>query len=180
MKTFIALFRGINVGGHNRLSMQELAAILEKLGLKNISTYIQSGNAVFQSTEKSGSGLAEEISLAVGNAIESAKGFKPAIMLISLDAIEHNPFDTSNGKALHFIFLADEPTHADLKQLEAPRSVSEEFKLIGKVFYLYTPDGFGRSKLAAKIEKALGVPTTARNWNTVDKLRSMAKTPGSV
>jgi uncharacterized protein (DUF1697 family) len=74
---------------------------------------------------------------------------------------------------LHLFFLAEAPQHPDLKALEASRSGGERFKLAGKVFYLHTPDGFGPSKLAARVEKSLGVAATARNWSTVCKLAEM-------
>jgi uncharacterized protein (DUF1697 family) len=77
------------------------------------------------------------------------------------------------GKSLHFFFLASTPAKPDLDALAKLKSSSEEFKLGKNVFYLHAPDGIGRSKLAAKVEKALGVPATARNWNTVSKLMVM-------
>jgi len=83
------------------------------------------------------------------------------------------PFSSDEGKLLHFCFLSEMPKEPDLESLEALKSESEEFRLINKVFYLYAPDGVGRSKLAAKVEKAMGVPVTARNWNTVRKIRSL-------
>ena len=91
------------------------------------------------------------------------------------EAVENNPFKTVDGKALHFFFLESHPKTPDLGGLRALKSNSEEFRLNKKVFYLYTPDGVGRSKLAAKVEKSLGVPVTARNWNTVSKLLAMVK-----
>ena len=104
-------------------------------------------------------------------------GFEPKVLLLeSADlfaAVDNNPFETKNGKALHFFFLTSHPEAPDLEQLAAVKSGSEEFKLVGNIFYLYTPDGMGRSKLAAKVEQHLGVPVTARNWNTISKLISI-------
>lgn len=91
------------------------------------------------------------------------------------DAINNNPYNTENGKALHFFFLESLPKTPDLDGLNAIRSDSEEYKLHNNIFYLYAPDGIGRSKLAAKVEKNLGVALTARNWNTVSKLFEMVK-----
>ena len=76
---------------------------------------------------------------------------------------------------MHFFFLDSQPITPDLESLMAVKSKSEEFKLHKKVFYLYAPDGIGRSKLAVKVEKCMGIPVTARNWNTVSKLISMVE-----
>lgn len=174
MNTYIALFRGINVGGNNILLMKDLAAVLKDLGCRNVKTYIQSGNVVFKIKPSNTNKLAEEIS----SRILHKFGFEPKVLLLELTeiqtAIDNNPFPTDVGKALHFFFAACEPVSPDLEQLSAIKFDAEEFKLIGKVFYLFTPDGTGRSKLAAKVEKCLGVPVTARNWNTVNKLISLA------
>ena len=86
------------------------------------------------------------------------------------DALANSPFETTDGKALHFYFLASTPGTPDLAGLEALKTGNEAFKLGDTVFYLYAPDGIGRSKLAEKVERLLGVPATARNLNTVHKL----------
>lgn len=177
MKTCIAFFRGINVGGHHSLPMRELVEILENMGLENVRTYIQSGNVVFQSTKHLSAAVSTDISLAV----ENVKGFKPGVLLLSpkefQTAIDECPFSSDEGKLLHFFFLSEMPEEPDLESLEALKSETEEYRLINKVFYLYAPDGVGRSKLASKVEKAMGVPVTARNWNTVRKVLSLAEMP---
>jgi len=178
MKIFIALFRGINVGGNNKLPMKELAVVLEKLGLQNIRTYIQSGNAVFQDKAVDAAKLAAQI----GTAIRKEHGFEPRVLLLDAARLETivkaNPFPEAEaaGNTLHFNFLAEIPTKPDLAGIEKIRASSERCELKGDVFYLHAPDGIGRSKLAANMEKLLGVPMTGRNWNTVSKLREMAAT----
>jgi uncharacterized protein (DUF1697 family) len=170
MRTYIALFRGINVGGHNILPMKELVELLDELGYKNVKTYIQSGNVVFQCDESTKAAISEQIS----SAVLQRFGFEARILLLdNLElnkALSGNPFPTENGKALHFYFLEHVPSKPDLQKMQSLQAASEQFKLEGKVFYLYAPDGIGRSKLAAQVEKCLGVPATARNWNTVGKL----------
>lgn len=175
MNTYIALFRGINVVGNRSLPMSDLVGILERLGCERVRTYIQSGNAVFWSRRNTSKKLAEEISAK----ILERHGFKPAVLMLGVpeleEAVKNNPFKTLDGKALHFFFLESHPKTPDLDGLRALKSNSEEFRLNKKVFYLYAPDGIGRSKLAAKVEKSLGIPVTARNWNTVSKLLAMVK-----
>jgi uncharacterized protein (DUF1697 family) len=176
VQTYIALIRGINVGGNNKLPMNELAAVLEKLGLQNIRIYIQSGNVVFQGKVLDTNRLAAKIS----TAIRKSHGFEPRVLLLDAAKLEKiisaNPFPEAEaaGNTLHFNFLAEIPPKPDLAEIEKIRSASEQCKLKGDVFYLHAPDGIGRSKLAANMEKLLGVPLTGRNWNTVRKLREMA------
>ena len=175
MNTYIALFRGINVGGKNILPMKDLVGILEGIGCEKVKTYIQSGNAVFQAKENQIKKIAEKLC----SRILESHGFKPKVLLLGVteleDAIKNNPFKTIEGKSLHFFFLESTPIKPNLDKLANVKSNSEEFKLDKNIFYLYAPDGVGRSKLAAKVEQALGVPVTARNWNTVSKLFAMVK-----
>ena len=177
MKTYIALFRGINVGGNNILPMKELAAVLEKIGLRNVKTYIQSGNAIMSSGETD----PQKLSAIISGAILKSHGFAPQVLLWTTEemeqAIAENPFAEaeSSPKSLHFYFLLASPQHPDLEQLQTLKKDSERFLLKEHVFYLYAPEGIGRSKLAAKVEKCLGVPTTARNWNTVNKIMMLSR-----
>ncbi len=177
MKTYIALFRGINVGGKNVLPMKELSAVLEGLGLKNVQTYIQSGNVVFK-TSTSGK---RKITGEIRAAIEKSHGFAPHVLLLSIpelrNAIVSNPFPEgeSEPKSLHLSFLESSPANPDLALLTSLKTTKERFKLDGTVFYLLAPEGIGRSKLAAKTEKALGVTMTARNWRSVNAILSLAE-----
>jgi uncharacterized protein (DUF1697 family) len=176
MSTYIALFRGINVGGHGILPMKDLIRILEKLGLKNVKTYIQSGNVVFQSEHSDRQKLSREISAAIGQ----GHGFTPQVLLLSLqefkDAMAANPFPEAEQepKSLHLYFLTSRPANPDLPKLESIKKANEQYRLIAAVFYLHVHDGIGRSKLAANVEKALGVSATARNWGTVNQVFALA------
>ncbi|MCB9420500.1 MAG: DUF1697 domain-containing protein [Ardenticatenaceae bacterium] len=175
MNTIVALLRGINVGGNNKLPMRELVTVLAGLGLENIQTYIQSGNVVFQTDRVDLAELAVEM----GTAVAQSHGFTPKIMLLEAhqleDAIAANPYPQgeSDPKSVHFYFLEAVPAAPDLAALEALKTEREQFQLIDDVFYLYAPDGIGRSKLAERVEKALGVSATARNWRTVSKIMAM-------
>ena len=176
MNTFIALFRGINVGGKNILPMKELIAILEDLELSKVQTYIQSGNVIFQAAIENTQELARKIEAAVCNSYE----FTPKVLVLSIQefrkAIASNPFPESESepKSLHLFFLESASANPDVKRLKSLQSESESFKLIDTFFYLHAPMGTGRSKLAANVEKALGVTVTARNWRSVSAVLSLA------
>ena len=175
--TWIALLRGINVGGHNKLSMKALGDTLSSMGLQNIRTYIQSGNVVFSTPRRSAAKLASEVE----QQIDDRHGFRPAVLLLSHDelaaAASANPYASVDAepKTVHMWFLASRPDHPDIAGMNALKSPSEQFALKGAVFYLYAPDGIGRSKLAAKAERLLGVAGTGRNWRTVQKLLELAE-----
>ena len=177
MTAYVALFRGINVGGRNALPMKELLAALEDVGCRGARTYIQSGNAVFTHHEADASRLSRRIGLE----IEKRRGFVPHVLLLDVDAVEtaiaRNPFREAEGdpRALHLGFLSSTPANPDLKALDRLKRDSERFRLVGNVFYLHAPEGVGRSRLAAAAEKLLGVPMTDRNWRTVCRIREMVK-----
>lgn len=177
MKTYIALFRGINVGGRNVLPMKELKQVLEEAGCADVRTYIQSGNVVFRSAIADAARLSKQLMMAVSR----SHGFEPRVLVRTLADLEKaaagNPFPEAdeNPKRLHLFFLAEPAKEPDLTSLNAVKTHSERFALKGRIFYLYTPDGFGTSKLAERAERFLGVDTTARNWRTVTTLLAMAK-----
>jgi len=177
MNTWIALFRGINVGGANMLPMKQLVLLLEENACSDVRTYIQSGNALFRSRLADARGVERRIMAAVAKSC----GFEPRVIALTLRELEKaaagNPFPRAkeDPKSVHLFFLAAAPKKADLKGLEALKKGAEQFELKGKVFYLHTPDGFGKSKLAERSERLLGVPATARNWRTVTTLIEMAR-----
>lgn len=174
MSKYVALFRGINVGGKNILPMQDLRSILESIGCDNVETYIQSGNAVF-----SASASVASLSKSISAAIENDFGFAPQVLLLTADRyreiVASNPFPEGQSapKSLHVAFLAKTPSAPDLDALEELRTDSERCALLDGAFFLLAPDGIGRSRLAAKAERHLGVAMTGRNWRTVSKLLEM-------
>jgi len=153
--------------------MKDLKQILEKLGYRNIRTYIQSGNVVFESNKA----CSEKEAATISDAVEDEFGFRPSVLLLSEKdlkaALDGNPFPTSVGKHLHFNFLETQPVAPELETLARLKSETEQFKLAGRVFYLYAPDGIGRSKLAEKVERCLGVAATGRNFNSVNAILKM-------
>jgi uncharacterized protein (DUF1697 family) len=170
MNTYIMLLRGINVGGRNILPMKELKSLLESKGYENVKTYIQSGNVLVDANEQPDD--------SVRAAIKSKFGFDPNIMIFEQSEFEtlvrKNPYSSDVGKSIHFFYCEREPK-PDREKIELLVSATERFELIGNVFYLFAPDGIGRSKLAGRVEALLGVPATARNLNTVNKIINMAE-----
>lgn len=172
MNSFVLLLRGINVGGRNKLPMKDLKQWLQALGFEQVQTVIQSGNVVFQT-----SGSAQDIETQVLNTLAAKLDFQPGIHVLEksqfLTLLDQPPFPTDDGKALHLYFLKEHPQQPNLDRINALKKDSESYHLEDTVFYMYAPEGIGRSKLAAQVEKALGVSTTARNWNTVQKLKAL-------
>jgi uncharacterized protein (DUF1697 family) len=169
MNTWIALFRGINVGGHNPLPMKTLPALFAKCGCTAARTYIQSGNVVFRSAATSASSLATRI----GKAVLETHGFQPAVLVLSdkelKRAVAANPYAQAadaEPKSVHLFFLAKVPQKATLQKLQEAPADGASFSLRGKVFYLHTPRGFGTSKVAERAVRLFGVDATARNWRT--------------
>jgi uncharacterized protein (DUF1697 family) len=175
MQIWIALLRGINVGGKNILPMVKLREILQAIDCTEIRTYIQSGNVVFHSKHSKASVLAKQIQAGV----KAQHGFEPSVLLLTEAelrlAVASNPFvdATSEPKTLHFFFLEQACPSPNIQALNSAQSPTEQIHLTDRVLYLHAPDGVGRSKLAANAEKILGVVTTARTFRTVQKLQSM-------
>ena len=169
-RRYVLLLRGINVGGRNKLPMNSLTALLESLGCRSVKPYIQSGNVVFD-------GVDQEWAELVAEAIADEFGFCPNVLCLTSegfqDAVAATPFASHDGKALHLYFLESVPESPDFEKIDSIRSATERSALLDRCFYLYAPDGIGRSKLAASVERHLGVAATARNWNTVQKLKQM-------
>jgi uncharacterized protein (DUF1697 family) len=174
---YIALLRGINVGGSHLLPMKDLKLLFEQHGCADVQTHIQSGNVVFRSTDANAGHLARRVTAAVAK----ARGFEPRLLLLTRRELERataaNPFPEAadNPASVHLFFLAEPARDADLKTMNALKAPTERFALKGRVLYLHTPEGFGSSKLAARAERLLGVEATARNWRTVTTLLELAR-----
>lgn len=176
MTTWIALLRGVNVGGNNKIIMKQLVEVMKKDSFENVKTYIQSGNIICDYEAER-----HDVQAKIATLIEQQFGFMPKIMVRTIDEIQsslvQNPFPQAleNGKTLHILYMDEEPTNMDWERLAALRKPTESYQLIDNCFYLYTPDGFGTSKLAEKIESILKVKTTGRNLNTIRKLIDLTK-----
>jgi uncharacterized protein (DUF1697 family) len=157
MPRFVALLRGINVGGNRIIKMEKLREIFAGAGAKDVATYIQSGNVVFSHPRPT--------ALRFERAITEATGFAVPVMLRSaaeMNAIAH-PF--ADDAFTHVMFAA-----APLENIAVAATAPEAFVVAGRDIYLYLPNRLGNSKLAVALGK---LPVTARNWRTVQQLRAM-------
>ena len=179
MPAVICFLRGVNVTGKNMIKMEQLRALCESLGLRNVQTYIQSGNVVFRTKSRNSAALATRIE----KTIEERFGFRPHVMLRTSQelrgVVTRNPFaqraNLDPGRFLVY-FLKGEPTPEACDRTCALKTDTEELRVSGSELYIYYLNGVGKSQLPmARIEKALGISGTGRNWNTVTKLLEMAE-----
>lgn len=175
-ETYVALLRGINVGGKHLLPMASLAAIFVGEGCTGVRTYIQSGNVVFSATAALAVGLAER----VRERVAAEFGFRPPVLLRTgreLAAVAGaNPFLTEGADpaSLHVGFLERAPTPEQCAALDPDRSPGDRLVVCGREVYLHFPNGVARSKLtSAYLDSILGTTSTFRNWRTVLNLVEM-------
>ncbi len=169
----IALLRGVNVGGRNKLPMAQFSDALAGLGCVNIRTYIQSGNAVFDG-EASAGDIAAAVKRASG---VSCRAFvlTAAVLKKAAAACPFRKEGAASGKSVHVIFLDATPAATAIEALGDLRRPREDFAVAGKTLYLHSPEGVANSKIAAALDRTLGVASTARNWNTIAKLLELAE-----
>jgi uncharacterized protein (DUF1697 family) len=175
----ISMLRGVNVGGHHKVRMDELKALYESLGLRNVQTYLQSGNVIFSTKERDIDRLAVEI----GNAIEQRFNFRSGIIVRTVaelrEVLRRNPFATRQDiepARLLVTFLGQDPGQEARDKVLAIKVEPEELFMQTREYYIYFPIGIGRSKLPmAAIAKALKTPGTGRNWNSVTKMLVIAE-----
>jgi len=178
MPIYIAMLRGINVGGHKKVPMERLRTMCEGLGFEQVRTFIQSGNVVFKAAKSSPA----DLSMKIEKKILAEFGFAASVITRTPEelgkAIRNNPFVEESKvepAKVHITFLSDVPKAEAVKKLEALATPAEQVRHSGREVHLYYRDGMGRAKLTHNVvEKVLSVTATARNWNTVNKLYEMA------
>ncbi|MFT3997125.1 MAG: DUF1697 domain-containing protein [Asticcacaulis sp.] len=176
MTVYIALLRGVNVGGNNRLPMKDWRGRLEASGFGRVRTYIQSGNAVVESELPS-----EEVAGRISADIEAHFGFAPVCHVLERERLQraltdcpYRPQGEDAHKQVHVFFIKGDVTRYDAEGLSALATQGEAFSMQGGVFYLYTPEGFGKSVVAEKLTRFLKAEMTARNLRTLEALIEMA------
>jgi uncharacterized protein (DUF1697 family) len=170
--TYVALLRGINVGGRNKVPMADLRSLVTDLGHTDVSTYVQSGNVILSSTAGAAAvaeGMEKAIGRELGLDVDVVVRTRPQLAKIAAA----NPFD-GNDTYVHVVFLDAQPSAGKVRSLDPDRSPPDEFVVLGKEIYVHYPNGSGRSKITASyFEAKLGVRGTARNFNTVNKLLAL-------
>ncbi len=173
MITYIALLRGINVGGHKKILMTDLKVLLESIGLQNVQTYIQSGNVVFRSNEKA------NLSSIITKAIETKYGFLVPVLVKKvselIEIVSKCPFFDEKRKKSYFILLEEIPTLKNIKLTASFSNLNEEFQIEKNCVYIYYAEGAGKAKMGINFfERKLKVIATARNYRTMSKLIEMS------
>ncbi|HYB47123.1 MAG TPA: DUF1697 domain-containing protein [Streptosporangiaceae bacterium] len=188
MASHVALLRGINVGGRNKIAMTELREVVTSLGHTGVTTYIQSGNVLFTTPDSDSARLAS----ALQSAITGAFGIAASVVVLSRDELAQvlagNPYPgEANPKLVHVLFLNAEPPRDLLDRIMAAESAAaakgsrDTLTATGRALFLHTPDGYGTSELAQVVFRIMGIPgktgiaATARNWATATKLLSLCE-----
>ena len=177
MPVYVAMLRGINVGGNKRIKMDKLRTSLEALGLEEVETYIQSGNVVFKAAKVTPAAISTKIEASIPKTF----GFQVSVITRTADeineAIAGNPFLKQPGidpEKLHIAFLSEAPAPAALKKLAGLTVAPDQSRCLGKELYLYFPNGVSGSSLwRHPLDRVLSVITTTRNWKTVNTLHQM-------
>ena len=177
MTSFIALLRGVNVGGNKKIAMADLRACAEKLGFEQPQTLLQSGNLVFRSAKRSAADVEKQLQ----RALNAQLGFDCEVIVRTAEewkaVVAKNPFaDAAKNDPGHVLLmcLRDAPPEEAVAALRSAIVGREVVEVRGRDAYFVYPDGVGTSRLTnTVIEKRLGTRGTARNWNTVLKLREL-------
>ena len=179
MPVVISMLQGVNLGSHHRIKMDDLRSLYESLELRDVRTYVQSGNVVFKTRERDLPRLIRRIE----TEIERTFGFHSDVILRTTSemktVVARNPFAKRRGiepAKLLVTFLAGDPGEEARDKVRSIETHPEELHIEHRELYVYFPNGIGRSKLpAGALKSALKVPGTARNWNSVTKLLEIAE-----
>jgi uncharacterized protein (DUF1697 family) len=179
MRTYIALLRGINVGGHRLIKMADLKTMFEALGFGRVQTYIQSGNVVFQSDETE-----QPLRELIEQQIAATFGFPVMVALRTHDELAHvitvcpfAPDALAEDERLYVALLAETPAPAAIEWMLASKTEPDEFRVLGReVYLLYRQNAHATLLTNNLLESRLGVPATSRNWRTLTTLAAMSKT----
>jgi uncharacterized protein (DUF1697 family) len=182
MPIYISMLRGINVGGHKLIKMDQLRKSFEALGFEQVKTYIQSGNVVFKTAKSSPAALSKKIE----ERILKDFGFSASVISRTADELEktiaNNPFLKVHGidpEKLHVMFLSEAPAPAALKKLAELTAPPDQLRCAAREIYFSLPNGMSQSILMkSPVDRILAVITTTRNWRTVNALHRMCQDCG--
>jgi uncharacterized protein (DUF1697 family) len=175
MNTFISMLRGVNVSGHNKISMSDLKSLYLSLGFQNVVTYVQSGNVIFDGKQNDTASL----SITIESQIKKSFGYDVPVLIRNKNdfhsILNNNPFIArkKDSSQLYVTFLQSPPSN--LQKLSSLPKVPDEFIIIDKEIFLFCPNGYGRTKLNNNFfENKLNEIATTRNWNSVKALYELA------
>jgi uncharacterized protein (DUF1697 family) len=171
MMRYIALLRAVNLGSHKKIAMPALRESLTALGYTDVTTYLQSGNAVFTAPER------ETIATEIEDRLTADLGLTTEVILRTAEelhaVIENNPLEVHEPSRFGVLFLYDKPAPGWLDGFDIEKFAPETVHVTDRELYYDLPDGFGRAKLPLFLNRRLKVPATMRNWNTVTKLAEL-------
>ena len=186
-RTHVALLRGVNVGGRNKVSMAVLRDVVESLGHKEVLTYLPSGNVVFAAHQRDADSAT--IARSLEALIAERTGVSPAVIVLRAAelarVVRDNPFpDVDDHRLLHAVFLSQPPGDAGVASVAAAvarareKGCRDDARVVGRTLYLWTRDGFARSVLRIELDRGAANRTpmqqgTARNWATVTTLAGL-------
>ncbi|WP_431162526.1 DUF1697 domain-containing protein [Flagellimonas beolgyonensis] len=175
MNTYIALLRGINVSGQKKIKMAELRSVLENIGLKNVQTYIQSGNIVFDHNDTD----TKALEIRVHDEIEKQFGFDVPVLILESKDVDHilneSPFEDDGENKLYYVLLKNAPTEGLKSDFNNLTFDQEDFYITDTCVYLFCRNGYGNAKLNNNlIERKLKVEATTRNHKTMLKLLELS------
>ncbi len=178
MHNYISILRGINVSGHRPIKMEALKKMYEGLKFKNVQTYIQSGNVIFQDK----SDQPKELEKKISKKIMLEFGFEVPVIVLELsyliEIVKNNPFVNERNediKSLHVTMLNEMPDQLNIDKIKGLLFGHDEFIIAGSAVYLFCPEGYGNSKLSNNFfESKLKVTATTRNWKTMNELLRLA------
>jgi uncharacterized protein (DUF1697 family) len=173
--TYISFLRGINVGGQKKVGMGELKTLYESLGFRNVQTYVQSGNVVFEDSDTDVQKVRDEIERKIAGSF----GFEVLVFIRTKEELQElvkgTPFAGLDVSKLHVTLLSDRPADFPGAEIETVKDEAEKVSSSGREVYLFCPNGYGRTKLSnGFFERRLKVHATTRNWRTLNALLAMA------
>ncbi|WP_282030491.1 DUF1697 domain-containing protein [Winogradskyella eximia] len=176
MQTYIALLRGINVGGHKKVPMVQLRELLSNSGLLNVKTYIQSGNVIFQSINDD----SKELEKTIQNSILDHFGFKVPVLVRTrtelLTIFNNCPFSDEKKSERYFVMLSDVPDEMLVNEASQKTYPDDDYVILNDCIYLFCAKGYGRAKFNLNyFEKKLNIHATARNYKTMVKLLALSE-----
>ncbi|KZE82144.1 hypothetical protein AV654_08795 [Paenibacillus elgii] len=179
MNTYVAMLRGINVSGQKIIKMDRLKSIFESMQLQEVTTYIQSGNVIFGTTESDKVVLRDRIE----STLKEALGYDVPVVIRSNDELDEviklNPFavaELPEGEKVYVTFLASQPTAEAVAHFESYSNNVDDFRVLNREVYILSRKGYGKSLFSNNfVEKKLKVTATTRNWETVNKLADLSR-----